>query len=110
MKNMRVPAALAPAGAVASALAMLSCCLPWGVGAALGALGLSVFFARFQTWFLILSVMLLFLGFFQLLRKGGSCQRRSKTQIALLSIAAVVVLAIVLFPQWIAGMLVGHLP
>jgi len=106
MKSTRVPAALAPTGAIVSALATLACCLPWGIGAALGALGLSVFFAEFQIWFLILAVVLLFLGFFQLLRKGASCERRSRTQIVLLSIAAVVVIAVVLFPQWIAGLLI----
>ena len=110
MKNLRVSTALAPAGAIASALATLTCCLPWGIGAALGALGLSVFLARFQIWFLILSIALLFGGLFQVLSKGGSCQRRSRTEIALWSIAAVVVVALVLFPQWLAGLLVGHLP
>lgn len=110
MKGVRASAALAPAGAIASALATLACCLPLGIGAALGALGLSVFFARFQIWFLILSVALLFLGLFQVLRKGGSCRRRSRAEITLLSIAAVVVIAIVLFPQWVAGLIVGHLP
>lgn len=110
MKGVRASAALAPAGAIASALATLACCLPLGIGAALGALGLSVFFARFQIWFLILSVALLFLGLFQVLRKGRSCRRRSRAEITLLSIAAVVVIAIVLFPQWVAGLIVGHLP
>jgi hypothetical protein len=85
-------------------------CLPWGIGAALGAMGLSVFFVRFQIWFLALSVLLLFGGFFQVLHKGSSCKRRSRVEIILLGIAAVVVIGIVLFPQWVAGLLVGHLP
>jgi predicted nucleic acid-binding Zn ribbon protein len=84
--------------------------LPWGIGAAIGALGLSVFFAEFQIWFLILSVALLLVGLFQLLRKPGSCRRRSRTEIVWLSIATVVVIAIVLFPQWVAGLFIGHLP
>jgi predicted branched-subunit amino acid permease len=110
VKNIRVSATLTPAVAIASASATLWCCLPWGIGAALGAaLGLSVFFGRFQVWFLILSVALLLLGLFQVLRRR-SCQRRSRTEVALLSIAAAVVVAIVLFPQWVAGLLVGHLP
>jgi hypothetical protein len=44
------------------------------------------------------------------LRKRPGCERRSRTEIALLSIAAVLVIAIALFPQWVAGVLVGHLP
>jgi len=110
MKSVRVSAALTPAAALVSALAMLACCLPWGIGAALGVLGLSVVFARFQVWFLVLSVALLFLGLFQVLRKRPGCERRSRIEIAMLCIAAVVVIAIVLFPQWVAGLLVGHLP
>ena len=110
MKSMRASVALTPAAAVLSALTMLACCLPWGIGAALGALGLSVVFARVQVWFLILSAALLFLGLFQVLRKRPGCQRRSRAEIAWLSIAAVLVALIVLFPQWIAALLVGRLP
>ena len=110
MKGIRTFAVLTPTAAVASALATLTRCLPWGIGAALGALGLSVFFAKFQVWFLALSVLLLFLGLFQVLRTGASCTKRSRVEITLLSIAAAIVLAVVLFPQWVAGLLVGHLP
>ena len=48
MKGVRTLTTIAPIAAVMSALATLACCLPWGIGAALGALGLSVFLARFQ--------------------------------------------------------------
>lgn len=109
MKSIRTSAALTPAAAALSALATLTCCLPWGIGAAAGALGLSVLLARFQVWFLILSIALLFLGFFQVLRTP-KCERRSRVEITLLCIAAVVVIAIILLPQWVAGLLVGHLP
>jgi hypothetical protein len=109
MREARFSKALAPTGAVAAALATLACCLPWGIGAALGTIGLSYFFARFQVWFLTVSVALLLFGLFQILRKGNACRRRSRMEIALWSIAAVVVVAVVAFPQWIAGLLVGHL-
>lgn len=108
MKTIRASVAVTPAAAVLSALTMLACCLPWGIGAALGALGLSIVFARFQTWFLILSIALLVLGLFQVLRRRPGCQRRSRAEIAWLSIAAVLVILIVLFPQWVAALLVGH--
>lgn len=110
MNGPRISRTLAPAGAIATALATLACCLPWGIGAALGALGLSVFFARFQVWFLILSVALLLVGLFQILRRAGTCRRRSRTEIALWSIAALIVVALVLFPGWVAALLAGHLP
>lgn len=109
MKDLRASAALTPAAAIVSALATLACCLPLGIGAALGALGLSVVFARFQVWFLILAVALLIFGLVEILRKGPHCRRRSRTEIALWSIAAVVVIGVVLFPQLVAG-LMGHLP
>jgi hypothetical protein len=110
MKDIRASAALTPAAAIVSALATLACCLPLGIGGALGALGLSVVFARFQIWFLIVAVALLFVGLLQVLRGGPSCRRRNRIEIALWSIAAVVVIGVVLFPQWVAGLLVGHLP
>lgn len=110
MKAIRTSIVLAPSAAVLSALATLACCLPWGIGTALGALGLSVIFVKFQVWFLLISVLLLFLGLFQVLRKEPSCTKRSGVEIIMLSIAAAVVLAVVLFPQWMAGLLVGRLP
>jgi hypothetical protein len=76
MKSIRASATFAPAAAIVSALSTLACCLPWGIGAALGTLGLSVFFAKFQMWFLVLSLVLLCLGLFQVMRTGRSCSRR----------------------------------
>jgi hypothetical protein len=84
--------------------------LPWGIGAALGTLGLSVFFAKFQMWFLVLALVLLCLGLFQVMRSGRSCCRtRSRAEIALLTISAAIVIAIMLFPEWVASLFVGHL-
>jgi hypothetical protein len=105
MKPGRAAIILAPVGAVASAMTALACCLPWGIGAALGALGLSVFFARYQMEFIVLSVVLLAMGLIQMLRLRQSCRRQNRTQIALWVIGAVVVIAVVLFPEWVAGIL-----
>ena len=110
MKGARTFSVLTPAAAMASALATLSCCLPWGIGASFGALGLSVFFARFQVWFMLLSVVLLLFGFFQVLRSGANCRRRSRAEITLLTIATVVVATVLFFPQWVAGLFVGQFP
>jgi hypothetical protein len=109
MKSIRASATFAPAAAIVGALSTLACCLPWGIGAALGTLGLSVFFAKFQMWFLVLSLVLLCLGLFQVMRTGRSCsRRRSRAEIALLSISAAIVISIILFPEWVAGLFVGH--
>ena len=109
-KADRAVSTLTPVAAVMAALATLACCLPWGVGAALGALGLSVFFARFQPEFILLSIVLLGIGLIQILRRGRSWRRSSRGEIALWGIAAVIVLAVALFPEWIAGLFAGHLP
>jgi hypothetical protein len=108
MKGVRAAATLTPVAAVMSALAALVCCLPWGLAAAMGALGLGAFFARFQAEFLLLAIVLLAVGLVQILRRGRSCLRRSRIEIALWAIAAAIVLAVVLFPQWVATLLVRH--
>lgn len=109
MRAFRATTALAPVFAVLSALATLACCLPWGIGAAVGALGLSVFIARFQIEFIVLSVILLGFALVQSLRRGRSCRRLSRTAIAIWTIAVALVLAIALFPEWIAALFAGHL-
>ncbi len=109
MKGIRTATTtLAPAAAAISAVATLACCLPWGLGAALGALGLSVFVARFQAEFIVLSVILLGIGLVQIVRLRRSCRRRSGIEIAVWGIAAAVVVAVVLFPEWVAGLLASH--
>jgi hypothetical protein len=96
---------LAPAVAASSAVATLACCLPWGIGAALGALGLSAFVERFQAEFIALSVILLGIGLAQIVRLRRSCKRRSRVEIAVWGIAAAIIVAVVVFPEWVAGLL-----
>jgi hypothetical protein len=110
MRPGRAATLLAPVGAAMSAMTVLACCLPWGIGAALGAMGLSIFFARFQAEFLVLSVVLLGFGLIQLLRFRRSCRRPSRLQMALWMIAAAIVIAVALFPEWVAGLLAFHHP
>lgn len=110
MKTFRPTTTLAPIAAAAGAMATLACCLPWGIGAALGALGLSVFLARFQAGFIVLSIVLLGVGLIQILRRGRSCTRRSRAEIAIWGIGVAIVLAVVLFPEWVASLLAGHHP
>jgi len=51
--------------AILSSVATISCCLPLGFAAALGAGAASAFFTTLRPWLLGLSVALLGLGFWQ---------------------------------------------
>jgi hypothetical protein len=95
----------ASVAAVFSSLLTLGCCLPLPFLGAAGIAGASVFLTSARPWLLGLSIILLGLGFFQVYR-GMRCRaRQSKTAIALLALATIVVVLLLLFPQVIAGVL-----
>ena len=96
---------LAPVAAVVAALATLVCCLPLGFIGAAGLAGLSVWSARLRWWLLGASLGLLALGFVQLYGKKRKCRRPSAISVALLWVAVVLVLAVLLFPQFVASAL-----
>lgn len=110
MKAARAVTTIAPVAAALSALATLACCLPWGIGAAMGALGLSVVVGRFQVELIALSVVLLGVGIVQIVRLRRSCRRNGRVEIALWCIGAAIVLAVVLFPEWVAVLFASRLP
>jgi hypothetical protein len=92
-------------GAILTSLLTLGCCLPLPFLGAAGLAGASVFLAGARPWLLGLSVILLGAGFYQVYR-GMRCRtRQSKTAIALLSLATLVVVLLLLFPQVIASVL-----
>jgi len=92
-------------GAILSSLASLSCCLPLGFAAALGAGAASAFLTTLRPWLLGLSVLLIGLGFWQQ-RRATQCAVKGRVVGQLLLWAAVaVVLGMILFPQQIAGFL-----
>lgn len=92
-------------GAMLTSLLTLGCCLPLPFLGAAGIAGASVFLAGARPWLLGFSVILLGLGFFQVYR-GVRCRaRQSKTAIALLSLATIVEVLLLLFPQLIASVL-----
>ncbi|MGH9444302.1 MAG: hypothetical protein ACRD3O_00945 [Terriglobia bacterium] len=99
--------ALASVGAILSSLAVISCCLPLGFAAALGAGAASDFFTTLRPWFLGLSVALIGFGFWQQHRAKQCAIRGRLLGKCLLWAAVVVVLALILFPQQIAGLIVG---
>ena len=96
-------------GAIVSSLATLVCCLPLAFAAAIGAAGASAFLLKFRPWFLVLSVVLLGIGFWQQ-RRAKQCAVRGRVlgQV-LLWTAVVVVGGMVLFPQQIAGFIADRL-
>jgi hypothetical protein len=92
-------------GAIVSSLLTLGCCLPLPFLGAAGLAGASVFLSVARPWLLGLSVVLLGAGFFQVYR-GMKCRvRQSRIALVLLGLAAVVVVFLLLFPQFLAGLL-----
>jgi len=91
--------------AVLSSVATISCCLPLGFAAALGASAASAFFTTLRPWLLGLSVGLIGLGFWQQ-HRAKQCGIRSRwVGNVLLWAAVVVVLGMILFPQEIAAVI-----
>jgi hypothetical protein len=89
--------------AIMSSVATISCCLPLGFAAALGAGAASAFFTTLRPWLLAFSVVLLGLGFWQQHRAKQCAIRGRLLGNVLLWAAVVVVLGMILFPQQIAG-------
>jgi hypothetical protein len=89
--------------AMLSSVATISCCLPFGFAAALGAGAASAFFTTLRPWLLGLSLVLLGLGFWQQHRAKQCAVRGRLLGRVLLWAALVVVLGMILFPQQIAG-------
>jgi len=91
--------------AVLSSVATISCCLPLGFAAALGAGAASAFFTTLRPWLLGLSVVLVGLGFWQQHRAKQCAVQGRLLGNVLLWAAVVVVLGMILFPQEIAGVI-----
>ncbi len=94
--------------AILSSIATISCCLPLGFAAALGATAASAFFTTLRPWLLGLSVVLLGLGFWQQ-HRAKQCARRGRwVGHVLLWAAVIVVVGMILFPQEIAGVIANR--
>jgi hypothetical protein len=92
-------------GAMVTSLLTLGCCLPLPFLGAAGIAGASVLLAGARPWLLGLSILLLGVGFYQVYR-GVRCRtHQSKTAITMLSLATIVVVLLLLFPQVIASVL-----
>jgi hypothetical protein len=95
--------------AIVSSIATISCCLPLGFAAALGAGAASAFFTTLRPWLLGLSVVSIGFGFWQQRRATQCAVKGRVVGQVLLWAAVVVVLGMILFPQQIAGFLADRL-
>lgn len=96
--------------AILSSVATISCCLPLGFAAALGAGAASAFFTTFRPWLLGLSIALLGLGFWQQHRAKQCSIRGRMIGNVLLWTALAVVLGMILIPQEIAAFIADRFP
>ena len=101
---------IAPIAAVISVFSTIACCLPLGILAAAGAASLSAVLAPLRWWLIGLSVVLLAFGMWQLYGGKQVCRRRSRASQAIFWLSALMVLALALFPQAVAGFLADRLP
>ena len=98
----------ASVAAILSSIATISCCLPLGFAAALGVGAASAIFTTLRPWLLGISVVLIGFGFWQQRRATRCSVKGRKVGQILLWSAVVVVVAMILFPQQIAGFLADH--
>ena len=99
---MTVAQKATPLAAVVAALSSLVCCMPLGLLGAVGLSGFALWAGRYRLWFVILALLLLIAGGFQLYRRRKSCRARSKGSVIIFWVAAAFVFLIFLFPQVIA--------
>jgi hypothetical protein len=94
-----------PVAAAVTAMSTLLCCVPTSFAAAVATTSVGVFVADHQGWFLAASVLLIAIGAVQL-RRATSCSTRAKRSSAImLAISAVIVAAVVFFPQVVASLM-----
>lgn len=105
LKNSTTYSAL---GAIGSAIAATTCCLPLGVlSLAAGTAGASAVLTTLRPYLLVMSIVLIAFGFWQA-RRSKMCNRKpSVLSVILLWSAAVFVVISIAFPQIIAGILAG---
>lgn len=95
--------------AILSSIASMSCCLPLGFAAALGAGTASAFFTALRPWLMGPSVALLGVGFWQQ-RSARECSVRGRwLGDVLLWAAVVLIVGMILFPEQIAAFIADRL-
>jgi len=83
----------------------MACCLPFGIAAAAGSVGLGLVLEPFRPYLMAVSAGLLLFGLWQLYRKGRTCQRRSRAGIVIFWTCAAIVIVMIVAPQFLANLL-----
>jgi hypothetical protein len=100
---------LTPVAAAIAALAAFACCIPVGLVSALSVLMLSSMFAPLQRWFLPAATVLLAVAAVQLWRGQRVCRTRGRRfSLIVFCLSATIVVAVLLFPQFVAGLLADY--
>src|SRR5215471_14175758 len=103
---MKVSEKGAPAAAIIAALSTLACCLPLGFLGAVGLASLSLWARQYSRWLLLASIAFLCIGSVQLYFRK-SCAKRSTASLLVFWAAVVVVILVILFPQFLASLIAG---
>jgi hypothetical protein len=100
---------LTPVAAAVSALAAFACCVPIGLVSAFSILTLGSMFAPLQGWFLPAATVLLAIAAVQLWRGQRACRTRGRRfSLVVFLLSAAVVLTVLLFPQFVAGLFADY--
>jgi hypothetical protein len=100
---------LTPLAAAVSALAAFACCVPIGLVSAFSILTLSSMFAPLQRWFLPAATVLLAVAAVQLWRGQRACRTRGRQfSLIVFCLSATIVVAVLLFPQFVAGLFADY--
>jgi hypothetical protein len=100
---------LTPVAAALSALAAFACCVPIGLVSAFGILTASSMFRPLQRWFLPAATVLLAVAAVHMWRGQRVCRTRGRRfSLAVFGLSAMIVLAVLLFPQFVAGLFADY--
>jgi hypothetical protein len=106
---MRITEKVAPVMGAVSAVGTLACCLPIGGTALLGLGGIAAAAAQYQQWLIPASTLMLATGALLTWRSRRVCQRVSKVSVIILCLSTAIVMAVLFFPQDVAGLLTDWL-
>ncbi|HEY1216781.1 MAG TPA: DUF2703 domain-containing protein, partial [Bryobacteraceae bacterium] len=101
-RTAKLPTAIAPILATITALASIACCLPFGIAAALGSIGLSFYLEKHRGIVLTIATALLLLQVWQLYRQRKRFGKTSTVGKVVLGFSAIVVLVMIVAPDQVA--------
>lgn len=88
---------------------MFACCVPLGFAGALGVLAVGSLFDALQPWFVTAAALLLSVGVVQAYRARRVCHPgRRRFSLAVLACSGAIVLLVLFFPQFVAGVIADY--